>query len=219
MLSHIFSQPDMLVFFVVALVIAITIHEFAHAWVATRLGDPTPGALGRVTLNPLAHMDPMGTLMLFLVGFGWGKPVPYDPAYIKSGRFGEMLIAIAGPISNIIVALLAALPGRIYLISNGVPAEGQFYTFLAVIVTLNIFLAAFNLIPIPPLDGSKILYLILSSWGVGDRFLYTLEHSGPIILLGVILADRILHTGIIYRVLEPIIYLLQALVGSNLSLF
>ncbi len=114
--------------------------------------------LGRLTLNPLSHMDPFGTVLLFVAGFGWGKPVPYNPSMLKNGAMSEVLIALAGPASNIIVAFLLALPTRFYIMQNQTLPEGQIYVFLATVVTLNIFLAAFNLIPIPPLDGSKVLY-------------------------------------------------------------
>ncbi len=215
MLLGIFQRFDFFVFFVVALIIAITIHEFAHALVATRLGDPTARAAGRLTLNPLAHLDPMGTILIFLVGFGWGKPVPYNPSFVRRGRFGEMLVAIAGPIANILTAFVFALPGRIYLITNQTLPEGSIYIFLAIVVTLNIFLAAFNLIPIPPLDGSKILYLILSSFGVSHYRILWLEQMGPMLLLLMIFADRLIGTNILFTLLEPIIALIQWFVGSS----
>lgn len=215
MLFSIFQQPDIFVFLLVSLVIAITIHEFSHAWMATRLGDGTAKHLGRLTLNPLSHLDIMGTLMILVVGFGWGKPVPYNPAHVSRGRFGEMLIAISGPLSNIVVAFIAALPGRIYLLQHQALPEGQIYTFLAVLVTLNIFLAAFNLIPIPPLDGSKILYLILDGFNVRQETIFRLEQMGPTLLLLLIFADRLFGTDIIYRLLEPVIAVIQWIVGST----
>ncbi len=215
MLLGVLQHFDTLVFFIVALVTAITVHEFAHAWMSTRLGDPTARAAGRLTFNPLAHLDPMGTVMLFLVGFGWGKPVPYNPNFVRRGRFGEMLVAVAGPLANILVAFLFALPGRIYLITHQALPESNIYVLLAVIVTLNIFLAAFNLIPIPPLDGSKILYLILGSLGVSSHRIISLEQMGPILLLLLIFADRLLGTNILFTLLEPIIALIQWFVGSS----
>lgn len=219
MLLGIFQQFDIFIFFVVALVIAITVHEFAHAWVATMLGDPTAKAGGRLTLNPLKHMDPMGTILLFLVGFGWGKPVPYNPNFVRYGKWGEMLIALAGPASNIVTAFVLAFPGRIYLITNQALPDEKIYVLLAMIVTLNIFLAAFNLIPIPPLDGSKVLYLILSSFGVSAYTIIRLEQMGPMLLLLLIFSDRLIGTNIIFTALEPLIALMQWFVGSSTSLF
>jgi Zn-dependent protease len=208
-------QLDTVVFLIVALVIAITFHELAHAWVANKLGDPTAKHLGRLTLNPLAHLDPMGTIMILLVGFGWGKPVPYNPARLTRGRFSEVLIAISGPISNLLLAFIFALPGRIYLIQHQALPTGQLYTFLAVMVTLNIFLAAFNLIPIPPLDGSKILYLILDSFNVRQETILRIEQVGPNVLLLLIFSDRLFSTDLLYRLLEPIIAVFQWIVGSS----
>lgn len=215
MLLSAFQRLDVMIFLVVALLAAITFHEFAHAWMANRLGDSTAKHLGRLTLNPLVHLDVIGTIMIFLVGFGWGKPVPYNPARLVRGRFGEVLVAIAGPLSNVLLALLFALPGRIYLIQHQALPEGQLYIFLAVMVTLNIFLAAFNLIPIPPLDGSKILYLILDSFHVRQETILRIEQMGPIALLLLIFADRLFGTDLIYRLLEPIIAVIQWIVGSS----
>lgn len=215
MLLSAFQRLDVMIFLIIALLVAITFHEFAHAWMANRLGDSTAKHLGRLTLNPLVHLDVIGTIMIFLVGFGWGKPVPYNPARLVRGRFGEVLVAIAGPLSNVLLALLFALPGRIYLIQHQVLPEGQLYIFLAVMVTLNIFLAAFNLIPIPPLDGSKILYLILDSFNIRQETILRIEQMGPIALLLLIFADRLFGTDLIYRLLEPIIAVLQWIVGSS----
>jgi Zn-dependent protease len=215
MLLSSLQHIDTLVFLVISLIVAITIHEFSHAWMATRLGDGTAKYLGRLTLNPLAHLDIVGTILIFLVGFGWGKPVPYNPAHVARGKFGEMLIAIAGPISNIIVAFIAALPGRIFLINHQALPTGQIYTFLAVLVTLNIFLAAFNLIPIPPLDGSKILYLILDWLNVRQETVLWLEQTGPYLLLVLIFVDNIFGFSILSWLLEPVIVIIQWIVGSS----
>jgi Zn-dependent protease len=215
MLLSQFASLDTFIFFLVALIVAITIHEFAHAWVANLQGDSTAKMLGRLTLNPLSHMDPIGTVMLFLVGFGWGKPVPYNPNNLKRGMVSEVFIALAGPAANILLAFLLAIPSRIYIIQNQAMPEGQIYTFLATVITLNIFLAAFNLIPIPPLDGSKVLYLILGSLGVNRWKLVSLEQYGPMILLGLILLDRLTGTSILFNVLDPIITFLNCIVGNG----
>lgn len=130
---------------VIALIVAITIHEFSHAWAADRLGDPTPRSKGRLTLNPLAHLDPVGTLMLFIAHFGWGKPVPIDPYNLRHPKRDYLYIALAGPISNIILAILIALLSKIFFIP----------LFLYLII-INLSLAIFNLLPFHPLDGSHI---------------------------------------------------------------
>lgn len=144
------------------IVLAVTVHEFAHAWTASRLGDPTARALGRVTLNPLAHLDPAGSILFLIAGFGWGKPVPFDPRHLRRPKQGMLLIAAAGPASNIALALLSAL------VWNALPHPALPEGWVAVIwaavgalIHLNVLLAVFNLLPLPPLDGSRILMGIL----------------------------------------------------------
>jgi len=140
--------------------ISITIHEFAHAFVARSLGDPTPEEAGRVTLNPVAHLDPLGTLMILFGPIGWAKPVPIDPG--RLGRWGTLLTAAAGPFSNLVLAIVSIaalkhLPG----IMAGTGAPGDLLLPFAVALSLNLGLAVFNMLPIPPLDGSQIVYSLL----------------------------------------------------------
>ncbi|HOZ80841.1 MAG TPA: site-2 protease family protein [Candidatus Woesebacteria bacterium] len=144
------------IFSLIALVIAITIHEFAHALVADRLGDPTPRSQGRLTLNPLAHLDPLGTLMLLIAHFGWGKPVQIDPYNFSHPKRDELLVALAGPTSNIFLAIVTGLLIRFF------PNNPLISLYVVFLIT-NLSLAIFNLIPIPPLDGSKILINLLPS--------------------------------------------------------
>ena len=160
LISLLASNP--LVFFIIAaiIILAITIHEFAHAWMADRLGDPTPRYQGRVTLNPLAHLDPIGTLLLFVVGFGWGRPVQFDPYNLKDPTRDAAIIALAGPASNLIMALLLAIFIPVLTGLLNLPIE-----LMGIILSRGIFynciLAIFNLIPIHPLDGGKILVALL----------------------------------------------------------
>lgn len=152
MLDLLFSSPFAFIELAVALVAALTIHEFAHAFVADRLGDPTPRMQGRVSFNPLKHLDPLGTLMLLLVGFGWGKPVQFDPYNLKDPRRDTLLISLAGPVSNILMAFL------VLLLSPILPFPVVVWqTFFQ----LNLVLAVFNLIPVHPLDGGKVLSSLL----------------------------------------------------------
>lgn len=137
----------------------MTFHELSHAYVSYKLGDPTAKQMGRLTLNPLKHLDPIGAIMLFVSGFGWAKPVPINPMYYKNRRKGTILVSIAGPLSNL---LLATIFYTLYYIISGKygnPSIGvfDFSTFSSAMVSINIGLAAFNLLPFPPLDGSKIL--------------------------------------------------------------
>jgi len=154
----------------VALVTGIAFHEFSHAWMAYQLGDGTAASMGRLSLNPLRHLDPLGTLLLFLVGFGWGKPTPVNPYRLRTGpRRGNALVAAAGPLSNFLFAVLAALPLRWGLV--GLPASldriGEatgsevLGLFLFYIVLFNVILGVFNLIPIHPLDGFKVAVGVL----------------------------------------------------------
>ena len=142
-----------------ALIICITFHEFCHAFVADRLGDPTPRSYGRLTLNPLAHADPIGTILLPLVSaltgiptIGWAKPVPIDPFNFKNPKRDEMLVAIAGPGGNLLLAIFCSIFFKLFGIQN---------ILLYLIILINISLAVFNLLPIPPLDGSKIFLNLL----------------------------------------------------------
>jgi Zn-dependent protease len=135
----------------VALVVGITFHEFSHAFVADQLGDHRPRALGRVSLNPADHIDPMGALMFVLVGFGWGKPVPVNMGALRPGRIGLSWVSAAGPLANLAVAVVLAVIFRVLAIATpNVPVVGE---FLSLAVYFNLALALFNLLPIPPLDG------------------------------------------------------------------
>lgn len=167
----------------VFLILAITVHEFAHAYAADRLGDPTARSQGRLTLNPLSHIDPVGTVVLplsliFLTGgafsYGWGKPTPFDPYNLQNPRKDAAIIAIAGPISNIILAIIGAIIIRI--------VPHQFTLFVLPLITTNISLAVFNLFPIGPLDGQKILFGLLPR-DLAYEFQSVMNRYGTIILI------------------------------------
>ncbi len=149
LLSLLSSNPTAFVIIAVALLLSLTVHEFAHAYTADRLGDPTPRRFGRVTLNPLAHLDPFGALLLLVAGFGFAKPVPVNGGNL--GRWGMLWVAAAGPLSNVLIALLAAL------LLKFLPLTQLSYTVLTTVLGINIVLAIFNLLPIPLLDGSRIV--------------------------------------------------------------
>lgn len=138
-------------FLIPALLIVITIHEFSHAFVANFFGDPTAKLAGRMSLNPLVHLDPIGTIMMFLIHIGWGKPVPVNPHYFKNPKRDEALTALAGPLSNLVLALVLALPLKY---AATILPEGL-YDFLKLVFDVSIFLFIFNILPFPPLDGSK----------------------------------------------------------------
>ncbi len=146
------------IFLYIIIIFSAIFHEFFHAWMANVLGDPTAKYAGRLTLNPLKHIDPMGTViiplfLLFFVGgfIGWAKPVPYNPHNLRDQKWGSTKIALAGPGANFLLVLIFALIFRL------VPIGGSFYIAISWIIYINVFLALFNLIPIPPLDGSKLI--------------------------------------------------------------
>lgn len=156
MIALLFSEPLAFVIWFAGLVLAITVHEFAHAFVADKLGDPTPRYQGRVTLNPLAHLDPIGTVAILLTRFGWGRPVQFDPYNLKHPVRDTALIALAGPVSNLLIAGLISIVLNSSLTASVAVVEGLFQ-----VLVINVVLALFNLVPVHPLDGSKIILAIL----------------------------------------------------------
>ena len=155
MIDVLFSSPLLFIIIALGLIVAITIHEFAHAFIADKLGDPTPRYQGRVTLNPLAHLDPLGTIAILLTRFGWGKPVQYDPYNLKEPVRDTALIALAGPLSNLILASLLSI-----LIHTVNLPEMVVYGIIQIMI-INVMLALFNLVPVNPLDGGKIILTLL----------------------------------------------------------
>lgn len=175
------SNPLLFVIVAGALVISLTIHEFSHAFVAEKLGDPTPRLQGRITLNPLAHLDPMGTLAMLIVGFGWGKPVMFDPYNLKDPKRDAALIALAGPASNLLLATGLAVVLRFF---PALPLGLDL--ILPLVISTNVGLAIFNLIPIHPLDGGKIL-IGLAPRDVAHDWDQVLHQYGTVILLFLII--------------------------------
>ena len=188
---------------IITLVIALTFHEFSHAWVADSLGDNTPRANGRLTLNPLHHLDPIGSLLLLVAGFGWAKPVPIN-AYLLQRRTpaGVMWVSLAGPASNFLLALVGAIPLRLGLMGI-LPLSSVLYQFIAGFIQINLLLMVFNLIPIAPLDGEKIAeYFLPAAWA---RKLENITPYGPLILLAVIFLLPLLGIDVLGAVMYPVI--------------
>jgi len=155
----------------IGLILGITFHEFSHALLADRLGDHRPRAMGRVSLNPLRHLDPLGTILLVLVGFGWGRPVPVNPAALRRGRDGMAIVAAAGPVANVVVAVLLAVLFRLLQMAG---LDGAAAVVLGTAVFLNLLLAILNFIPIPPLDGYNVLLAFLP-----PRWAYSVQRYAP----------------------------------------
>lgn len=180
-ISLLFQNPIMFFAWAVSMVIAISIHEFSHALAANSLGDPTAKLQGRLTLNPLSHLDPWGTLLLLFAGFGWGKPVPFNPYNLKEKRFGPAIISLAGPFSNFVLVVVFSLVLKFIYPLTGLGNESALFYFLYTLIIINTILMAFNLIPIPPLDGSKLLFALLPD--SMDNIRETLERYGFMILM------------------------------------
>ncbi len=178
MLGELFNNPIAFFSWIISLVVAITIHEFSHALAADRLGDPTPRVQGRLTLNPLAHLDPLGTLLLLVARFGWGKPVVFDPFNLRHPRRDTAIISLAGPASNILLATVLSIILHLFLTT---PSAMLAYIIIQPVIVMNVFLAIFNLVPIHPLDGFKIVEGILPPEYA--RQWHELESYGMIFLL------------------------------------
>ncbi len=201
MLLSLFQNPIVAISFIIALLIGLTVHEASHAISANRLGDDTSRLLGRTSLNPLVHLDPIGTIFLFLVGFGWGKPVPVNPNRFKNPILDEVIVSLSGPTSNIVLALFFGLILRIF---------SQYFSIslnllITIIVAINLRLAIFNLLPFPPLDGSKLLQIFMPF----NQYI-KIQQYGALILFAII----IFGGSFIYSIVTiPADYLFKLFVG------
>ena len=213
--------------FLIAILIAVSVHEWAHAYAAHKLGDPTAKYDGRLTLNPIAHLDPVGTLLFVLVGFGWGKPVPVDPRYFKKPVRDNAIVAFAGPLSNIVLAFMAFGIGLALGLGESlmpmfgayiIPSEQSVLMkfageLISDLILINLVLMAFNLLPIAPLDGSKILRMFLP-YEYERQYLEFMQY-GPWILLALIVAGRAFNISIlsvwIQTIMTPFIAIMDLL--------
>jgi len=198
------NDPVGFIAFIIAIVLGITVHEFMHAYTAHRLGDDTARLLGRLSLNPMAHLDPFGTLLLVLAGFGYGKPVPFNESRLRS-TMGVTVVALAGPFANLVLAALCAIPLRFSAASL---LGGAYEEILTAIVLWNCVLAIFNLVPIPPLDGANVVYGLLPprqqySWR-------TYQQYGPFLLLFILLLAPQVLSALVFA---PALALARFLLG------
>jgi Zn-dependent protease len=206
MFSELINNPLAAITILGSLVIAVTIHEYAHAYVADRLGDPTPRLMGRVSLNPLVHLDLIGSITMILVGFGWGKPVPFDPFNLQRPRQDAALISIAGPASNVILAISASLLARLFNLQD------LALQLTIILVYINLVLAFFNLVPIHPLDGFKIVHGLLSkeqarAWARSKSY-------GIYLLILILLPLRSGNSSLVHTFLSPPLdFMLKLLLG------
>jgi len=188
---------EVLILLIPVLVFALVFHEFSHAWVANKLGDPTARYSGRLTLNPLAHLDPFGSLMILFVGFGWAKPVPVDSRYLSNPRVDMMKIAFAGPAANLLLAFVGGI-----IIRTGI-FGGSITLMLILFTQINIMLAVFNMIPIPPLDGSQIFSGLMMRRN--PELVHKLQMYGPQILLGLIMIGYFTRISPLWMIMSPFV--------------
>ena len=192
------------------LLFAITIHEYAHGRAALWLGDPTAKQMGRLSFNPLTHIDILGAICLFFFNFGWAKPVPEDIRYFRNTRRDTVIMSLAGPFANLCAAFLAGVLIRFFILPSDIYLQALLWMTL-----LNIGLGLFNLLPLPPLDGSHVLENVLPP--AQARKFRKFARYGPFILIGIVLLDNFAHTGIIGRILiGPMFHVAHLFAGDNL---
>ncbi|MFH1491135.1 MAG: site-2 protease family protein, partial [Pseudomonadota bacterium] len=190
------------------LLFAITIHEYAHGKAAFSLGDPTAKRAGRLSLNPLSHIDPIGAICLFLFNFGWAKPVPINPGYFRNIRKDTILISLSGPVANLSAAFLTGIFIRYFLLPWEIYVKVLIYMML-----MNIGLGIFNLLPLPPLDGAHVLENLLPP-GASRKY-RQMGRYAPFFLIAILLMDRFFHTGILGKVIGYPLFLLAHLFGGD----
>ena len=180
---------------------ALSFHEYAHAWMASKCGDQTAARMGRLTLNPTAHLDPIGSIMILFVGFGWAKPVPVDGRNLKNPRIDMMKVAAAGPLSNLLLAMISGILLR--SLNNFQILNDSLFLILIYFTRINISLAIFNLIPVAPLDGSQIFsgYLMKKN----PSLAWKIQSYGPQVLFGIILFSYVTGFSILWLIMEPFV--------------
>ena len=206
------DDPQLFAAFVVAVIVGITFHEFSHAAVASLQGDQTARSQGRLTLNPLSHLDPLGSIALIVAGFGWGRPVPVTPSRLRNRRFGHVLVGLAGPAANFVLALVSVVALRIAYPPADLTFDVNFtLRLLDTLVAVNVILGVFNLLPIPPLDGSTLLSILLPP--SRQNIVRFLEQYGIFLLLALLILAPNLLTPIFRSITEAIYGLVGLSVG------
>jgi len=211
MLTLLSQNPILFVFLVAALLIALTLHEFMHAWTANYLGDPTAKHMGRISLNPLVHLDMFGTLSILFIGIGWGKPVQINERNFKNPRLASAIVSLAGPATNLALAVIFSIP----VLLGAAKPDTLIYLFFFMVVRINVLLMILNLIPIPPLDGSKVLYYFLPR----NFDVVKLEMYGPMVLMALIFFSFLSPGGGLFGILFSISQPILNTLGFNQILF
>ncbi len=211
-------SPMIALAWLIAILFSLTVHEFSHALMAKWRGDGTAEREGRLTLNPLAHLDLMGFIPMLLFGFGWAKPVPYNPYNLKNPKWDAVLIALAGPVSNLVIAVGAALAIRFLVGSQIVASLNLLIVFLFLLIVLNLFLMFFNVIPIHPLDGSKLFFALFDAprYAALRQFVAV---RGPQVLMVLIVLSLLTHYNVFFFVSQPAFAACDRLLGDSCAVF
>ncbi len=210
-------SPAVAIVWIVVIVLSLTVHEFSHALLGHLKGDSTAEAAGRLTLNPFAHLTLWGFVPLLLFGFGWAKPVPYNPYNLKNPFVDALHIALAGPFSNLFLALLSALLLRFVVLGAGIGAGTLLQPFLVLLIIINLFLMLFNLLPVHPLDGSKIVDVLLSAPKHAKTRLFIATY-GPQLLLVLVLISLLTPFNVFFFISAPAYAICDATVGDSCTM-
>lgn len=217
-LELLIASPALAVAWIAAILISLTVHEFSHALMGKWRGDLTAEREGRLTLNPVAHIDPWGFLPLLLFGFGWAKPVPFNPYNLKNPKWDSVAIALAGPCANLILAIVSAVAIRVLVFGGIVTALNLLVVFLFLLILINLFLLFFNVIPIHPLDGSKLFFALFDAPKYA-RMREFVAFRGPQILLMLILVSLFTGFNVFFFVSAPAYASCDFLIGDNCAVF
>jgi len=217
-LTLLFSSPALAFAWIVAILSSLTIHEFSHGLIAKRKGDLTAEREGRLTLNPLAHLDFLGFIPLLLFGFGWAKPVPFNPYNLKDPKWDSVLISIAGPVSNLIIATISAIAFRSLLTLGAINEFNLLTAFLFFLILLNLFLMLFNLIPIHPLDGSKLFFALFDAPKYAQLRQFVAVR-GPQILMFAVIISLLTNLDIFFFISRPAYAVCDALTGTSCAIY
>jgi Zn-dependent protease len=217
-LTLLFSSPPLALAWIIAIFLSLTVHEFSHALVGKLRGDQTAEREGRLTLNPLAHLDLMGLIPLLVFGFGWAKPVPFNPYNLKNPKWDSVLIALAGPFSNLLIAVVSSIAFRFLVGTGAIESTNLLAAFLFFLVLLNLFLMLFNVIPIHPLDGSKLFFALFDQ-PRHARLREFVSVRGPQILMIAVFLSLLTNLDIFFFVSEPAYAICHVLSGSSCTAY
>ncbi len=210
-LNLLMETPLAFVAWIIAILLALSVHEFSHALASTLMGDSTAKVSGRLTLNPMAHVDLLGFAALIFVGFGWGKPVPFNPYNLSIKKWGAAIVGLAGPAANLVMVSISVIVLKILQFTTDLPVSNLLIHFLFLFLAINLILFLFNLLPIPPLDGSKLFFAVFSSPKYAS-LRYWLESRGQIILIAVIILDSFLGLRIFSRLFGGVLSFIYTLI-------